>query len=523
MGKKSKKSSNNKNKSTSGSSGGTPPAAADHPPTNDPPSAERLGELLESMQSLTQNSLQSLTGILGDHSTSGSGADANNQPANDPPSAARLGELLESMQSLTGILGDHNASGSAGDILRHRKREEDICIGRIVVLEGLQSQTGKQLNGKYAMVISQEEDDDGRWECKVLHRDRTVGIKMRFMTIPQPEETLHPKYMEMSMYKMKLMGERLTVRETQQRTMGKFRTGRGICYNDEPVFHQAQKLVQLLDYPDEEHEPNQTVMLGMSEFYYQALTHHEHMFSAGCTMYDLEHMAACISLASICQGNQGNQEPVEMNVETSECILFALMEAAPRSLETLLSFIVMTPYIGVESDNSFHRSRENPALTQAQDNDAYIDVMKGPIGLLCFLLMTAPKECNRALFLYMQRCFKKLYPLMIQRLFNILSRESAGMADGMALGKYTRNIIARICNLHEIEGYDFPVPLFCYLCECNDIEYTNIHLLHDAEDNDNITEFEQIIQVIGSIVDPDIAIEFYKQTDLSKNIELGLL
>ena len=43
-------------------------------------------------------------------------------------------------------------------------------------MEGLQSQTGKQLNGKYAMVISQEEDDDGRWECKVLHRDRTVVV-----------------------------------------------------------------------------------------------------------------------------------------------------------------------------------------------------------------------------------------------------------------------------------------------------------------------------------------------------------
>ena len=68
-----------------------------------------------------------------------------------------------------------------------------------MVLEGLQSETGKKLNGKYAMVISKEEDSDGRWECKVLGRDRTVGIKMT--SIPQPEETPHPQYMEMCMYK----------------------------------------------------------------------------------------------------------------------------------------------------------------------------------------------------------------------------------------------------------------------------------------------------------------------------------
>ena len=66
-----------------------------------------------------------------------------------------------------------------------------------MALEGLQRETGQKLNGKYAMVISKEEDSDGRWECKVLGRDRTVGIKISSMTILQPEETPHPQYMEM--------------------------------------------------------------------------------------------------------------------------------------------------------------------------------------------------------------------------------------------------------------------------------------------------------------------------------------
>ena len=137
----------------------------------------------------------------------------NSTESNDATSAA---DLLERLQSLTETLGrstpgdffgslpvDNTHPADRGNTLRHRKREKQICIGRVVVLEGLQSETGKKLNGKYAMVISKEEDSDGRWECKVLGRDRTVGIKMT--SIPQPEETPHPQYMEMCMYKMGLV------------------------------------------------------------------------------------------------------------------------------------------------------------------------------------------------------------------------------------------------------------------------------------------------------------------------------
>jgi len=253
----------------------------------------------------------------------------------------------------------------------------------------------------------------------------------------------------------------------------------------------------------------------VSDLFYSGLARHEPMFMA-CTMYDLEHMAACIALGSMCQGfTQANFNHRDDGFEASECIIFALMEAAPRSLEALLSFIVMTPYIGDESEKDeslFHRSRENPALTPAQDNDPYIAVMKCFIGLLGILFIGPPLDCSRALFLYMQQRFKKLYPLMIQRLFNLLSRESAGTADGKALGKYARNILARLCMwCYESQDYEFPLALFSYFCECEHIEYRDIHLLYDAEENDNMTEFEQIFQVLTAIVDPDVAIEFYKK------------
>ena len=182
----------------------------------------------------------------------------------------KMKSLLERMENLGPLQSsiDRNAAGldnnrSEENLLCHRKRDKNICIGRIVTLDGLQSATGKQLNGKQAMVLVSEEDEDGRWECKVLHRDRTVGIKKQFMKVIQPEDTPHPEYMEMSMYKMSLFGEQLTVQETQERTLGKFRNGRGICYHDEPVLHRAQKLVQLLDFPDDELDPIGT---GKSEF-----------------------------------------------------------------------------------------------------------------------------------------------------------------------------------------------------------------------------------------------------------------
>lgn len=389
------------------------------------------------------------------------------------------------------------------------ENDDVVSIGRIVVLDGLQSATGKQINGKYAMVLSPKENDDGRWECKVLHRDRTVGIKPNFMSVPQPEEEApHPDYMEMVMYKMAFT--RLTVRETQELTFGKFRNGRGICYNDESVFHRATKLVQLLDYPDEDHTPAETVMLGVSDLFYSSLAIHEDKFQKGCSLYDLEHMAACISLACMAQGHPEARN-CPSPAETCECILFALMGAAPRSIETVLGFIVMTPYIGNKSDydeSLFRRSRDNPVLTHAQDNAAYIDVMKGPIGLLCFLLCGLKKECSRALFLYMEKNFEELFPLMIRRLFSFLARESAGTADGKVLGKYTRNILARICDFRE-DG-EFPAALYYYLCECDSFEYrpeAQQYLVSDL----SITKLGQIEEVMMSIVDPKIATAFYKE------------
>ena len=82
-------------------------------------------------------------------------------------------------------------------------------------------------------------------------------------------------------------------------------------------------------------------MLGVSDLFYSGLARHESMFMA-CTMYDLEHMAACISLGSMCQGfTQANFNHRDDGFEASECIIFAFKDhlkyaSAPAMLDTLL-------------------------------------------------------------------------------------------------------------------------------------------------------------------------------------------
>mmetsp|Transcript_20921 Transcript_20921/g.38374 ORF Transcript_20921/g.38374 Transcript_20921/m.38374 type:complete len:427 (-) Transcript_20921:91-1371(-) len=421
-------------------------------------------------------------------------------------------ELISSLASMTETLNNLSENPddeSESDLQRYPPRDDGIGLGRVVVLEGLQSEAGKKLNGSHAIVIASQETD-GRWECKVLEKIRTIGVKMDNMHILKPEPTVHPAYMEMAMYRMQLSRGDGTLQEDQEKSKGMYRSARGVCYNDEPVFHRARKLVQFLDYPDEDYTPNETIMLGEAYYFYCSVSKYEKFFKVGCTMYDLEHMAALSSLACMCQGEITYAVGCGDGKQSSECVLFALLEAAPRSLEVLLQFIVMTPYIGEEEDgdpNMFKRNREDPALTHAQDNDAYCNVMKYPICLLSLLLFNAPKVASRALFQSMQDRFGKLFELMLRRLFSFLARECHGTADGKALGKYTRNILARLADL---EG-QMNAFLFYYLCESDDpirINWLGQRWL--LQDN-GIKKYEGLASFLESIVDADVAKSFYDQ------------
>lgn len=489
MGKKSKRTKTKKTKQPSKNDGGS---AADNPSNEHPPSL-------------------STNDVSGNHESR-----RDNSASTEDDPLAKMNELISSLSSLSNRMGIDPMEME--ELQRYPPRDTNIGYGRVVVLDGLKSETGKKLNGQYALVLASTPDDDGRWECRVLHRSRTIGIKIDNMNISKPEKSVHPNYMKMASYVMGLSAKQWTThQEYLDETRGKFRAARGICYDDEPLMHRVQKLVQLLDYPDpdNDYEPNQTVLLGDSKLFYSSVVMHESSFVGSCTMYDLEHMAACLSLACMCQGENMMPQAVGCGdgLESSECVVFALLEAAPRSLQALLQFIVMTPNCsgkGYEGDdpNLFHRSMENPALTHAQDTKAYCEVMKGPLGMMCFLLINAPNDCSRALFQTMQDRFGTLFELMLRRLFSLLLREHYGTADGIALGKYTRNILANMANL---DGAGLSPILHYYLCECDGSFRVNLlgqcWLLEDQ----GIKRYDQLTSFLGSVIDPDIANDFWEK------------
>ena len=81
------------------------------------------------------------------------------------------------LQSMVEICKSIKGGEGQEEPYRYPPRDSDIAIGRVVVLHGLTSGTGKLLNGHLALVCKQDGD---RWGCKVLHasnRNKTVSIK----------------------------------------------------------------------------------------------------------------------------------------------------------------------------------------------------------------------------------------------------------------------------------------------------------------------------------------------------------
>jgi hypothetical protein len=242
-----------------------------------------------------------------------------------------------------------------------------------------------------------------------------------------------------------------------------YRSARGITYDDDPPALRAQKLVELLDRPVGDYTPNQTMLMGVVLLYYGCVS--ENSMRASCTMYDLEHISGLMSLAAMCQGE--NMHAKGCGDGVCEQVLFALLEAAPTSMDVLMEFLVSTPYIGPEKmykgalRNSFQQARGDRMLTPNQMTDDYCNAMKGGLGLICFLFKM-DEEPYKEVWIH---CLAQhsMFPLLLQRLIRIVAREVMGLNDGKKLGKYARNILADLANLSE---HDF--DKYSLLCESDD-------------------------------------------------------
>jgi len=381
------------------------------------------------------------------------------------------------------------------ETVRRPPRSDTIDIGSVVILHSLQSDIGKTANEKRALVLCYHSDLD-RWECKVEGRDRTMALKESNMRLDHPRDTeTHPEYTEMAMWQLSL------AMDPAARRQRKYRSARGVTYEDDPPPFRAQKLVELLDRPDDSYTPNQTILAGEACKYYSVVG--EENLSSDCSMYDLEHVAALLALAAMCQGDCA---AVGCGDGVPEAVLFALMEAAPRSIDVLMEFVVATPYIGPADkyrgslETSFRKARNGRVLTPDQTSAAYCHAMKGPFVLLCAL--AKQKVTSAALIHYLER--HKLFPLMIQRLFRIIAREVMGMPDGKVLGKLVRNILACIADFDDkMDGV-----VFVAICE-SDASVLSRDAVSKVLREESITSRGELLTFLEECIDRDAAQAFY--------------
>jgi hypothetical protein len=331
-----------------------------------------------------------------------------------------------------------------------------IDVGSIVVLHSLKSARGDELNGKRAIVVARDGD---RWVTKVESKDvamKSTALKPENLSISKRIVGTHPDYITLITLQMEEL-------RNQPSTSRAYRNARGLVYDDEPPPARARKLVELLDRPDKNYTPNQTVIMGVALIYYGCVP--ESSMNMGFTIYDLEHVAGLMSLAAMCHGEKMHAK----GCGDGECeaVLFALLEAAPMSITVILEFLIMTPYIGPEDNctssvqDAFRNAREACLLTPNQQNKDYCNAMKGGVGLLCFLL----KEEGPSRTAFIRVMIKHtLFPLLIQRFLRIVAREAMGTLDGKELGLYVRNTLADIANVDD----KLKPEMYLAMCENHD-------------------------------------------------------
>jgi hypothetical protein len=339
---------------------------------------------------------------------------------------------------------------------RPPRPRQKIGIGAVLQVHSLQSARGQELNGKRAVVVKRAGVQD-RWEMQLEGEQVTTALKpdnLRFQKYPDKEQ--HPIYMDMVRFCTTQYAKRVDQRDRV------YRSARGVTYDDDPPALRAQKLVELLDRPVGNYVPNQTMLMGVVLLYYGLVS--EDSMRASCTLYDVEHISGLMSLAAMCQGEKMHAKGCGDGA--CEQVLFALLEAAPQSMDVLMEFLVSTPYIGPEEmyqgalRKSFQQARRDRRLTPNQMNNDYCNAMKGGIALICFLFVDA--EPYKDILI---RCLAQhsMFPLLLQRLILIVAREAMGLNDGKVLGRYARQILGDLANLSE---HDF--GKYQRLCDSED-------------------------------------------------------
>jgi hypothetical protein len=273
-------------------------------------------------------------------------------------------------------------------------------VGDLITLDGLQSETGKKLNGKTAVVRAAA--PEGRLEVKVENVKGTIAAKPANIKIKS---------------KLPLPGK-----QDSQRGIVMTQTGGA----------RAQKLVETLVRHDNGYHPSDVMFMGEASSRFMQLG----QFNFMCFVaYQMEQLGGMCGLTAMSLEGEAEQ------------VMFALLKADTMCLDVILLMIYQTPLILPEDDIEKHpnqntfTSYSTDSFTPDQDGPAYIQSMiSGPIGLLEQL---AEYTHGDAFFGAIRNT--RFWHFLVRRLLRIMAREAQRTKDGIKLGKKIRTVFAALC------------------------------------------------------------------------------
>jgi hypothetical protein len=156
-----------------------------------------------------------------------------------------------------------------------------------------------------------------------------------------PVGETHPEYLALNYWVSKQHENGRQGRPREE----KHDNARGVTYASDAPEHRARKLVELLERSTQ-YTANKTILYGEALKYCSYLS--ESNFG-DFTVTDMEHVSGLLAFGAMCQGVV-RRAGASRRYARPDAVVSALLESAPVSLDVLLGFLVITPYIGLQQE-----------------------------------------------------------------------------------------------------------------------------------------------------------------------------
>jgi hypothetical protein len=378
-------------------------------------------------------------------------------------------------------------------------RDTELDIGVAAIVQSLNSTRGKQLNGKRSIVLNQL---GARWKVKIEGESCTTVLlpqNLKLSTMPVGET--HPEYLALNYWVSKQHENGRQGRPLEE----KHGNARGVTYASDAPEHRARKLVELLERSTQ-YTPNKTILYGEALKYCSYLSESS---LGDFTVTDMEHVSGLLALGAMCQ-EVVRHVGVSRRDARADAVVFALLESAPVSLDVLLGFLVITPFIGLQQE--FTREKQETfsgcrttadfddwKLTPDQDTKDYITAMKGPLMILLYISNDFKYTNARLDLAFFYRIEQHvLFPKVLHRLFRLAARKIRKTSDGVELGCYARNILVNMADLDDCMGTTMRKMQDCNPCWAHEDAQEKLLRKHD------VASYHELFRFLNELLPMDV-------------------